>query len=799
MYKGNLTMKFCNSVSAITTLVFIMSLSLGLTSCGSGDNSASQKIETGVFIDGLVEGLTYKTTSRSGLTDENGGFAYIEGEEIVFSIGDITLGSAIAKPIMTPLEILGDGKDQSSSVFINIIRLLQTLDYDSNPQNGIQIPEQAHMFASDITLPLDVAVEQFENDQTVLSYIQNVTGKSSLISLADAVAHWEDTYYGSLFFHAVTDNQTMPVLLMAYDGSRIVSVYDDIGQHTGAIITLSDGDELVLELNSNGTPKSITDGETYISFSNYTEKNVDIGIVYKDGSIDTFSELMNTYSYNAQSEIKNQFTQIYQAKLNNNLTVPDIADAVYSAHIVDAVKNQITMLVDDVALLSDAQIETKLVKTVKSAVIKELIKNVGSKLLHTSVDNIDAAITVSEILVASSKCAISGGANTEACVSYIVDSAKVTYDAAKILVETYVQNGVIVEMAADLADKKLLSAPTIQATANIIGLIPKYYGQGMNYKVELVKSGHSNIFDNTPVDIFQIKLDGEEKYGAYSDISAGYHKFVITGTDQFGVSNTIVVELTIPDRPVVPESDKLEVTFPSLEASSQLTKTSKDPVSFRIVTPPKNAMPSSLNLNSETGEYTYSAIPNSGASDSFTYVAEHLLTIGCISSESFNCMVPSKEGRVEVTLKTVLTHNYSITETIQSYTTTGEGGGVGCANPSLVGTSDTYTEQWAFHYGDCKNGKCLFELSSGGGGFSGYFFNPVTNSLNIIEEKSKQVDFTGEDGYTRYYEFTGTITGQLNLESGIVTGTNVAKEFRAWTGDNTTQTCTRTSTLVATP
>ena len=65
-----------------------------LTACGGGGGTASSgPTQVATFIDSPVEGLAFKSASRSGLTDRNGNFPYTPGETVTFSVGNIVLGS----------------------------------------------------------------------------------------------------------------------------------------------------------------------------------------------------------------------------------------------------------------------------------------------------------------------------------------------------------------------------------------------------------------------------------------------------------------------------------------------------------------------------------------------------------------------------------------------------------------------------------------------------------------------------------------------------------------------------------
>ena len=62
----------------------------------------------GIFLDGCVSGLDYKTQSNAGRLCDQGFFEYSEGETIQFSIGNFVIGSALAGAYMTPLDFVAE-------------------------------------------------------------------------------------------------------------------------------------------------------------------------------------------------------------------------------------------------------------------------------------------------------------------------------------------------------------------------------------------------------------------------------------------------------------------------------------------------------------------------------------------------------------------------------------------------------------------------------------------------------------------------------------------------------------------
>lgn len=120
-----------------------------LFACSKDDNHLppEEPVGTlqGIFTDAQVEGLKYTNETYTGFTDENGAFNYEEGETVTFYVGDIKLGSALAVEEISPIDIASAVDADINTLEVqNIAALLQTLDEDGNPDNGIKIsPEVA--------------------------------------------------------------------------------------------------------------------------------------------------------------------------------------------------------------------------------------------------------------------------------------------------------------------------------------------------------------------------------------------------------------------------------------------------------------------------------------------------------------------------------------------------------------------------------------------------------------------------------------------------------------------------------
>ena len=99
---------------------------------------------TGVFRDSEVQGLSFTTATQAGTTNDKGEFTFIAGEVITFKVGALTLGSAVADTLLTPISLaktINANANIESASAQNIAALLQTLDVDNDHSNGISIPE----------------------------------------------------------------------------------------------------------------------------------------------------------------------------------------------------------------------------------------------------------------------------------------------------------------------------------------------------------------------------------------------------------------------------------------------------------------------------------------------------------------------------------------------------------------------------------------------------------------------------------------------------------------------------------
>jgi len=222
----------------------------------SGDNTGNNVITTGTsfYIDSAVSGINYTCGTKQGITGVDGSFTFDVGSGCTFYLGDVTLRTVDAG-------VLRDGQSVYETD-LNIARILQSLDADGNPDNGIQINAEIVKALAGQTLP--TTSEQLE------AFLQTIAAEGgTVVSEADASNHLKETkiraalagktlYYaeyeygdfggelGDIFYISDTFNNAMTAVLGEdFDGSTVVNNIINI---TGNIIYYESYYEEILEI-----------------------------------------------------------------------------------------------------------------------------------------------------------------------------------------------------------------------------------------------------------------------------------------------------------------------------------------------------------------------------------------------------------------------------------------------------------------------------------------------------------------------------------------------------------------------
>ena len=135
-----------------------------LAACG-GPSDAPVAQQKGVFLDAAVEGLEYSVGTRTGTTSASGEFTCDVGEAISFRLGGVSLGSAACASVITPLTLAG-GTDVKDAKVVNRLLMLQLLDEDNDPANGIRIGADVRAALAGKSLDFSQAATAFNTSVT---------------------------------------------------------------------------------------------------------------------------------------------------------------------------------------------------------------------------------------------------------------------------------------------------------------------------------------------------------------------------------------------------------------------------------------------------------------------------------------------------------------------------------------------------------------------------------------------------------------------------------------------------------
>ena len=256
------SIKFFSRACCAGSIALLVGCGGSSSSSDSGSGNDQDDVLTGRFIDSPVEGLSYRTATQNGITNSNGEFSYLAGETVVFGLGDLEFPAVTAAQILTPLEMAG-ATDINDTGVVNIARLLQSLDKDCDPNNGITISGEALLATAGLSL--DFEATNFDSD--VANLVANAGQDDSscmvLIDASQAIAHLQST------LDALND-QTEPPVGGGLAGK--VGIWEGEGQQQGVSWTIRavlQLDEQLIEypsLNCGGFWELIEETEAQLSF-----------------------------------------------------------------------------------------------------------------------------------------------------------------------------------------------------------------------------------------------------------------------------------------------------------------------------------------------------------------------------------------------------------------------------------------------------------------------------------------------------------------------------------------------------
>jgi hypothetical protein len=127
-------------------------------------------------------------------------YRYLDGETVTFFLGDTRqdtrhawkLGNTTASEVITPLELMGT--DFINQQVRNVLRLLQSLDSDTNPSNGIELPvDNLHLVDGDLMPNFSLSDDEFAADPVIRNFLVNATAAAAMVSAQQAVDHFQNT------------------------------------------------------------------------------------------------------------------------------------------------------------------------------------------------------------------------------------------------------------------------------------------------------------------------------------------------------------------------------------------------------------------------------------------------------------------------------------------------------------------------------------------------------------------------------------------------------------------------------
>lgn len=167
---------------AIGALILLL-ITTGCGSSGTGDSTSL----TGVFLDSPVSGLGYYTETHEGMTGTGGAFQYQNGERVHFHLGYMELCDVEAMPVVTPIDCVAGATDVTHPMVTNMLLLLQSIDYDNNPENGIDITPIMHQEARNLRLNLDCDPNEFRESYDFNNYLQLLNMQNGFLDHEDRI------------------------------------------------------------------------------------------------------------------------------------------------------------------------------------------------------------------------------------------------------------------------------------------------------------------------------------------------------------------------------------------------------------------------------------------------------------------------------------------------------------------------------------------------------------------------------------------------------------------------------------
>ena len=184
-------------LTGYTTILPLLS-ALILSGCGGGGSSADVSQTTSdtstsstgeaFYVDAAISGINYRCGTREGTTDDKGTFTFETGEGCSFIIGQMQIRTVDASALSNGVTIFESNP--------NVAALLQSLDNDHDPENGIYISSAVHQAFKQLN-PEEIPQNDTERKAMIEALMQiEPTLNLMPVSYAESIAHMQVSYAG---------------------------------------------------------------------------------------------------------------------------------------------------------------------------------------------------------------------------------------------------------------------------------------------------------------------------------------------------------------------------------------------------------------------------------------------------------------------------------------------------------------------------------------------------------------------------------------------------------------------------
>ena len=232
-------------LSIFITFIFSTSILLG------GEATTTPTTKTGYFVGGATSGLTYLCDNgQGGKTSTNGAFTYDNSScsKITFKINTVTLGTitSAAIPSDTKLYVTDfvgvERNNTTNKKAQNITRLLQSLDSNQNPKDGIEI--------IDTNITINTTITDTTNETDLTNILQKQYPSRTLLSLTCALVYLEEVLRDTEKLSVDSVPPCQPILLAPKAITNNTTYVDIIGEKNSKIFL--DGIDTNKTLDLNG-------------------------------------------------------------------------------------------------------------------------------------------------------------------------------------------------------------------------------------------------------------------------------------------------------------------------------------------------------------------------------------------------------------------------------------------------------------------------------------------------------------------------------------------------------------------